>query len=395
MIYLDNHATTPVDPRVVEAMLPYLSEAFGNAASGHAYGWNALEAVDEARRHVATLANADPSEIIFTSGATESDNLAIKGVVEKAPASKRHIITSTVEHPAVADTLAYLAKRDVEVTELPVSPSGLIDPADVEAAIREDTLLVTIIAAQNEIGTVQPLAAIGAITRRRGVLFHTDAAQAFGRIPIDVQAMSIDLASLSGHKMYGPKGIGALFVKRKRPPRVRLAPQLHGGGHERGLRPGTLAVPGIVGFGVAAKLALENLTEEALRLRSLRDRLLGGLENALEDIEVHGDLEARLPGNLNLSFRHVHGEALVSALKRLAVSSGSACATGGMEASPVLQAIGVSPEMAHAALRFGIGRFNTEAEIDIAIDEVTRVVRRLREISGHPTPAPTSSRDAG
>jgi cysteine desulfurase len=380
-IYMDNHATTRVDPRVVEAMLPYLTEEYGNAASRtHAYGWRALEAVTKARTRVARLVNADPKEILFTSGATESNNLAIRGLLRAASGRGDHLVTAATEHPAVLDVVHDVEEQGIRVTVLPVDRQGRVDPAAVAAAITPRTVLVTLMAANNEVGTLLPVAEVGAICHERGVTFHTDAAQAVGKVPIDVQAMNVDLLSISAHKMYGPKGTGALYVRRKNP-RVVLEPILAGGGQERGLRPGTLNVAGIVGLGVAAEIAGAALPGEATRLRTLRDRLEAGLLARVADIVVNGHEDQRLPHNLNVSFAGVEGEALLLALDGVAVSSGSACTSEKREPSHVLKAMGVSDTMAQTSLRFGLGRFNTEAEVDDVIGRVAEAVARLREIS--------------
>jgi len=400
-VYMDYHATTPVDPRVLEAMLPYFTEIFGNAASrSHVFGWEAEAAVEEARHQVAAAMNAGDKEIVFTSGATESDNLAIFGVARLYAAKGRHIVTAATEHHAVLDPCKALEREGYEVTWLAPDRTGRISPDQVREALTERTLLVSLMLANNEIGTIHPVADIGAICRERGVLFHTDAVQGFGKIPFDVEAMRVDLASVTAHKIYGPKGVGALYVRGKAP-RVRLAPLVQGGGHERGLRSGTLNVPGIVGFGKAAEIAVEERAEEARRLRLLRGRLDGGIRERVEDvflngaplpaIDERGDLapgeeERRLPGNLNISFAGVEGEALLTSLKDLAVSSGSACTSASIEPSHVLRAIGVGDELAHASIRFGLGRFSTREEVDFAILAVEKAVRRLREM------APTSKR---
>ena len=429
-IYMDNHATTPLDPRVMEAMLPYLREDFGNAASrNHVFGWKAEAAVEKARKQVAELIGASDKEIVFTSGATESDNLAIKGVVEFYRDKGDHVITATTEHKAVLDTckrlerirqerldelkmlrlsqlsgedvtqenLAELAtKYDVEndetyrrwaalptggarVTYLDVEKDGRVDLGKLEAAMTDKTVLVSIMLANNEIGVVQPIAEIGRLCRRRGVLFHCDAVQGIGKVPFDVEAMQVDLASISAHKMYGPKGVGALYVRRK--PRVRLAPIIDGGGHERGMRSGTLNVAAIVGFGAAAEVAQRELADEAQRLLRLRDRLHQAIAKRLQHVYVNGSMEHRLPGNLNISFAFVEGESLLMALKDVAVSSGSACTSASLEPSYVLRALGIGEELAHTSIRFGIGRFNTEEEIDYVVDLVGKSVERLRELS--------------
>lgn len=429
-IYMDNHATTPMDPRVMEAMRPYLEEDFGNASSrNHAFGWKAEGAVEKARKQVGALIGASDKEIVFTSGATESNNLALKGVMEFYRSKGDHVITLTTEHKAVLDTCKRLERQRAErleelrwmrlaelqsepvtadnagalalkhdldndpvlekwagmittgarVTYLPVKPDGRVDLAALEAAITDKTVLVSIMLANNEIGVVQPIAEIGKLCRSRGVLLHVDAVQGVGRVPFDVEAMNVDLASLSGHKLYGPKGVGALYVRRK--PRVRLAPLMDGGGHERGMRSGTLNVAAIVGFGKAAELALAEREAEGARLGALRQRLHDKLFTALDHLAVNGSLEHRLPGNLNVSFAYVEGEALMMAIKDVAVSSGSACTSASLEPSYVLRALGVDEELAHSSIRFGIGRFNTEEEVDFVADLVIRKVRKLREMS--------------
>lgn len=380
-IYLDNAATTPVDPRVLEAMMPYLTDHFGNAAShSHAFGWEAEEAVEGARKQIARLIDVNAREIFFTSGATESNNLAIKGVAAAYRAKGNHIVTTAIEHKAVLDVCKVLERDDVETTILPVDRGGILDPAAVGAAIRDTTILVSVIHANNEIGVVQDIAAIGRICKERGVIFHTDAVQAVGKIPFDAQALGVDLVSISGHKIYGPKGVGALYVRRKNP-RVSLTPLIDGGGHEQGIRSGTLNVPGIVGMGKAAELCRLEMAEEARRIEALRDRLRDSILSRLDEVTVNGDLERRLPGNLNLSFAYVEGEALTMSLKGIAVSSGSACTSASLEPSHVLKALGVSEELAHASIRFSIGRFNTAEEIERVADTVVEKVGRLRELS--------------
>ncbi len=380
-IYMDNQATTPVDPRVLEAMLPYFGERFVNAASrNHQFGWDAEEAVDNARKQVAALINAHPKEIVFTSGATESDNLALKGVAEMYGQKGDHIITCVTEHKAIIDSAKHLEKQGVRVTFLPVERNGLIDLDDLERAITDKTILISIMTANNEVGVVQDIREIGRIARERGVLFHTDAVQAVGKIPFDVQAMNVDIASLSAHKMYGPKGVGALYVRRRNP-RVLLTPIIDGGGHERGMRSGTLNVPGIVGFGRAAELSMNELEDESRRLGALRDRLLARLREKLDEIYINGDMERRIPGNLNISFAYVEGESLLMGIDDVAVSSGSACTSASLEPSYVLKALGVGEDLAHTSIRFGLGRFNTEDEVDYVADKVTGTVQRLRELS--------------
>lgn len=377
-IYLDHHATTPVDDRVFAAMKPYFTEVFGNPASvSHQYGWEADAAVQQARETLAKAIQAEPEEIVFTSGATEANNLAIKGVAEAYFAKGRHLITVQTEHNAVLDPCRYLESLGFEVTYLPVQPDGLVDGQVLEQAIRPDTILVSVMAANNEIGVLQPIAQIGAICHQHHVLFHTDAAQAIGKIPLDVQAMQIDLMSLTAHKVYGAKGIGALYVRRRNP-RVQLAPQLHGGGHERGLRSGTLYTPQIVGFAEAVKLALADMQPESQRLQQLRDRLWHHLQ-VLDGMTLNGHPTQRLSGNLNISIAGVDGQALLLGLQpTIAVSSGSACTSATIEPSHVLTALGRSPELAYASIRFGIGRFNTEDEIDRAAETVIATVRSLR-----------------
>ncbi|MBK9264714.1 MAG: IscS subfamily cysteine desulfurase [Polyangiaceae bacterium] len=381
-IYMDYHATTPVDPRVIEAMLPYFNVKFGNAASrSHIFGWTAEEAVTRSRELVAKLIGAtNPKEIVFTSGATESNNLAIKGVADFYKEKGNHIITTVIEHKAVLDTCKRLEKQGFEVTYLPVGKSGIVDPDDVAKAIKDKTILVSVMLANNEVGTVQPIKEIGAITRKRGVLLHSDAVQGVGKVPFDVEAMNVDLASITAHKMYGPKGVGALYVRRSKP-RVRVAAQMDGGGHEFGMRSGTLNVPGIVGFGKAAALMLDEGKAESERLFGLRERLRTKLGTALDEIFVNGSLEHRLPGNLNISFAFVEGEALIMAIKDVAVSSGSACTSASLEPSYVLHAMGVGDDLAHSSIRFGLGRFTTEEEVDYVADLVTSKVRKLRDMS--------------
>jgi cysteine desulfurase len=380
-IYMDNHATTPLDPRVLEAMLPYFTEKFGNAASrNHSFGWVAEEGVEEAREQVAKLVGATPKEIIFTSGATESDNLAIKGVAEMYREKGNHIVTAVTEHKAVLDTCKRLEKYGYRVTYLPVQKDGLIDLDDLKRALDDKTVLVTIMAANNEIGVLQPWAEIGKLCRERGVLFHTDAVQAAGKVPLDVNKDNIDLASISGHKIYGPKGVGALYVRRKNP-RVQLAAIIDGGGHERGMRSGTLNVPGIVGLGKAAAICKEEMPQESCRLAGLRNRLKERITSRLDEVYVNGSMEHRLPGNLNISFAYVEGESLLMGIHDVAVSSGSACTSATLEPSYVLKALGTGDDLAHSSIRFGIGRFNTEAEIDYVADRVCETVERLRELS--------------
>jgi len=377
-IYLDHNATTPVDPRVRDAMLPWLGERFGNAASrSHRFGWEAEEAVEQARARVAALLGADPREIVFTSGATESNNLALKGLAEAREGGGGHVVSSPTEHPSVLDTLAWLQTRGVAVTLLPVDRHGRVSPGDVEAALRADTFLVTLMAAQNEIGTLHPVREVGAVCARRGVLFHCDATQALGKVPFDAARDGVHLASLTAHKMYGPKGCGALYVRR-RDPEVRLRIQMHGGGHERGLRSGTLNVPGIVGLGAAAELGAREREEEAARCRALRDALLARLRAALPDLALNGHPTERLPGNLHVSIPGVESEALMLALPELAVSSGAACSSGSLEPSPTLRAIGLPPDLARCPVRFGIGRSTSAAEVERAAALVAEAAVRLR-----------------
>jgi cysteine desulfurase len=380
-IYMDNHATTPVDPRVLEVMLPYFGGDFGNAASrNHVFGWRAEEAVELAREEVAALIGANEKEIIFTSGATESNNLAIKGVAEFYQSKGDHIVTAVTEHKAVLDSCKALERKGLKVTYLPVGKDGRVDPAEVESAITDRTILITIMLANNEVGTVQPVAEIGRIAHARGVIFHCDAVQGVGKIPVDVEAMNIDLLSLTAHKLYGPKGVGALYVRRKNP-RVRLSPIIDGGGHERGMRSGTLNVPGIAGLGKATAIARAEMPVESVRILAMRERLRNRLDRELEAVYLNGSLEHRLPGNLNVSFAYVEGESLLMGLKDVAVSSGSACTSASLEPSYVLRALGVGEDLAHTSIRFGIGRFNTEEEVDYVADLVIENVNRLREMS--------------
>jgi cysteine desulfurase len=379
-IYMDNHATTPVDPRVVEAMLPYFTQVFGNAASrSHSFGWTAEKAVETARDEVGALIGASGKEIVWTSGATESDNLAIKGAAEFHKDRGNHIITSEIEHKAVLDTCKRLEKEGFEVTYLPVDKDGLVRAEAVRAAMTDKTTVVSIMLANNEIGTVNPVNEIGAVVKERGALFHIDAVQGVGKIAFDVNEARADLVSLSAHKMYGPKGIGALYVRRK--PRVRITAQIDGGGHERGMRSGTLNVPAIVGFGKAAEIARTEMATEAARLFKLRERLREGIQAEVKDSVVNGSMEHRLPGNLNISFPYVEGEAMLMGLKDVAVSSGSACTSASLEPSYVLRALGVAEEMAHTSIRFGLGRFNTEEEVDHVVKLVVDKVKKLRELS--------------
>jgi cysteine desulfurase len=380
-IYMDNHATTQMDPRVLQAMLPYFTEKFGNSASrNHPFGWAAEEGVETARAQIAKLIGATTKEIIFTSGATESDNLAIKGVAEMYKEKGNHIITAVTEHKAVLDTCKRLEKNGYRVTYLPVQKDGLVDLDELKRAIDEKTILVTIMAANNEIGVVQPLAEIGKICRERGVLFHSDGVQAIGKIPVDVNKQNIDLLSITGHKLYGPKGVGALYVRRKNP-RVQISAIIDGGGHERGMRSGTLNVPGIVGLGKACALAMEEMAAESGKMAGLRDRLRDRIMGRLDEVFINGSWEHRLPGNLNISFAYVEGESLLMGINDIAVSSGSACTSATLEPSYVLKALGTGDDLAHSSIRFGIGRFNTEAEVDYVADRVVETVSRLRELS--------------
>ncbi len=394
-IYMDNHATTPVDPRVLEEMLPFFTETFGNAGSRtHPFGWEAERAVETARERIARLIGAKPKDIVFTSGATESDNLALQGAIEFYREKGNHIVTQVTEHKAVLDTCRALERKGLAtVTYLPVDRHGLVDPDDVRKAITDKTVLVSIMFANNEIGTVQPLAEIGKITREKGVLFHTDAVQGVGKLPLDVEAWNIDLLSLTAHKIYGPKGIGALYVRSKGP-RVRLSPLIHGGGQERGMRSGTLNVAGIVGFGKACELCREGMADESQRILALRERLREALWGALDELYLNGHPTRRLPGNLNVSFAYVEGESLLMGLNgsvhpiaagagepAIAVSSGSACTSATLEPSYVLKALGVGDDLAHTSIRFGLGRFNTQEEVDYVAQRVVSEVRRLRELS--------------
>ena len=380
-IYFDNHATTQVDPRVVQAMLPYFTEKFGNAASRNSpFGWAGEEAVENARVQVASLIGATPKEIIFTSGATESDNLMIKGVAEMYREKGNHIITQAIEHKAVLDTCKRLEKDGFEVTYLPVQRDGRVDPEDVRKAITPKTILITIMYANNEIGVINPIVEIGKIAKERGIFFAVDGVQAVGKIPVDVQKDNIDLLAISAHKIYGPKGVGALYVRRRNP-RVQLSAIIDGGGHERGMRSGTLNVPGIVGLGAACEIAQKEMTEEAARLGKLRDRLRAGLEAKLDEVFINGSMEHRLPNNLNMSFAYVEGESLLMGINDIAVSSGSACTSATLEPSYVLKALGVGEDLAHTSIRFGLGRFNTEEEVDYVTDKIVTVVKKLRELS--------------
>jgi cysteine desulfurase len=380
-IYMDNHATSPLDPRVLAAMMPYLTNKFGNAASrNHSFGWEAEQAVETAREQIAQLIGATAKEIIFTSGATESNNLAIKGIAEMYRERGNHIITQVTEHKAILDTCKRLEKHGYRVTYLPVKADGLIDLDDLRRAIDEKTILVSIMAANNEIGVLQPIREIGKLCHEKGVLFHTDAVQALGKVPVNVIADNIDVLSLSGHKINGPKGVGALYVRRRNP-RVQIAAQIDGGGHERGMRSGTLNVPGIVGLGKACEIAYEEMDTEAAYLRGLRDRLKEKLESELDYIHVNGSMEHRLPGNLNVSFVYVEGESLLMGINDVAVSSGSACTSATLEPSYVLKALGLGDDVAHSSIRFGLGRFNKQAEVDYVAAKVIDVVKHLRKLS--------------
>lgn len=380
-IYMDNHATTPMDQRVLEEMLPYFVEKFGNAASrNHEFGWIAEQAVEQARQRIAQLIGATSKEIIFTSGATESSNLAIKGIAEMYREKGNHIITQVTEHKATLDTCKRLEKYGFRVTYLPVQKDGRIDMDDLSRAMDDKTILVTIMAANNEIGVLQPIDEIGKLCKERGVLFHTDAVQITGKLPFNVAKSGVDLASISGHKIYGPKGVGALYVRRKNP-RVQLVAQIDGGGHERGMRSGTLNVPGIVGLGKACEIAMQEMPEEIKRLGSMRDGLREKIFGELDEVYVNGSLEHRLPGNMNISFAYVEGESLLMGINDIAVSSGSACTSATLEPSYVLKALGAGDDLAHSSIRFGIGRFNTQAEVDYVASRVIDTVKRLRELS--------------
>ena len=380
-IFMDYHSTTPVDPRVLDEMLPFFSKQFGNAASrNHSFGWEAEKAVEQAREQIARLIHCDPKEIVITSGATESNNIAIKGIVEMYHDKGNHIITAVTEHKAILDTAKRLEKKGLEVTYLTVNKDGKIDPDAVLAAITDKTILISIMMANNEIGVIQPVAEIGRIAKEKGVLFHTDAAQSVGKIPVDVEAMGIDLMSLSAHKMYGPKGIGALYVRKKNP-RVRVAPLIDGGGHERGMRSGTLNVPSIVGFGKACAIAEAEMKQEGERLSRLRDRLQAIIFNELDEVYLNGHATDRLPHNLNVSFAFVEGESLLMGVNDVALSSGSACTTATLEPSYVLRALGVGSDLAHSSIRFGLGRFNTEEEVDYVGKRIVETVKRLRAMS--------------
>jgi cysteine desulfurase len=380
-IYMDYHATTPMDPRVFEAMKPYFLQTFGNAASrNHSFGWEAEEAVEKSRKQIASLIGATAKEIVFTSGATESNNLALKGVAEMYAEKGNHIITAATEHKAILDTCKRLEKHGVRVTYLPVQTNGLVDLEQLQAAITDKTILISIMYANNEIGVIQPIAELGKIAKSRGVLLHTDATQAVGKVPVNVIKDNVDLMSLSGHKMYGPKGVGALYVRRKSP-RVQITAQMDGGGHERGMRSGTLNVPGIVGLGEACALCQAEMPEESKRMAFLRDKLMHKLQSELDETYINGTMEHRLPNNLNISFAYVEGESLLMGINDIAVSSGSACTSATLEPSYVLKALGAGDDLAHSSIRFGLGRFNTEEEVDYVAAKVIDVVKKLRELS--------------
>ena len=380
-IYMDNHATTPVDPRVFQAMTPYFTGTFGNAASrNHSFGWEAEEAVEKARKQIASIIGATAKEIVFTSGATESNNLAIKGVAEMYAEKGNHIITAATEHKAVLDTCKRLEKDGLRVTYLPVQQNGLVDLDQLREAITDKTILITVMYANNEIGVLQPITEIGKMARERGVLLHTDATQAVGKVPVDVNKENIDILSISAHKMYGPKGVGALYVRRRNP-RVQLTAQIDGGGHERGMRSGTLNVPGIVGLGAACEFAQKGMPEESKRMAYLRDKLKDRLLAGLDEVYINGTMEHRLPNNLNISFAYVEGESLLMGINDVAVSSGSACTSATLEPSYVLKALGAGDDLAHSSIRFGLGRFNTEEEVDYVAAKVVDVVKKLRELS--------------
>jgi len=380
-IYMDNHATTPMDPRVFEAMKPYFLEAFGNAASrNHSFGWEAEEAVEKSRKQIASLIGATAKEIVFTSGATESNNLALKGVAEMYAEKGNHIITAATEHKATLDTCKRLEKHGVRVTYLPLQTNGLVDLDQLQAAMTDKTILISIMYANNEIGVIQPIAELGKIAKSKGALLHTDATQAVGKVPVNVIKDNIDLMSLSGHKMYGPKGVGALYVRRKSP-RVQITAQMDGGGHERGMRSGTLNVPGIVGLGEACALCQAEMPEESKRMAFLRDKLMHKLQSELDETYINGTMEHRLPNNLNISFAYVEGESLLMGINDIAVSSGSACTSATLEPSYVLKALGAGDDLAHSSIRFGLGRFNTEEEVDYVAAKVIDVVKKLRELS--------------
>ncbi|HEX9284092.1 MAG TPA: IscS subfamily cysteine desulfurase [Nitrospirales bacterium] len=380
-IFMDNHSTTPMDPRVLDAMLPYFVEKFGNAASrNHHFGWEAEEAVEQARKQIAKLIHCDAKEIVFTSGATESDNLALKGVVEMYKEKGDHVVTCTTEHRAVLDTCKALEKRGIKVTYLPVGKDGRVNPDEVRKAITDKTILISIMLANNEIGVLHPIVEIGKIAKEKGILFHCDATQGVGKIPVDVDALKVDLMSFTAHKIYGPKGVGALYV-RKKGPRVRLAPQIDGGGHERGMRSGTLPVPLIVGFGKACELCEQEMSAESKRIAAMRDRLQAQIMENLDECYLNGHPTERLPHNLNISFAYVEGEALLMGVKEIALSSGSACTSATLEPSYVLRALGVGSDLAHSSIRFGLGRFTTDEEVDYTAKRMVEAVKRLREMS--------------
>ncbi len=380
-LYMDNHSTTPMDPRVLETMLPYFIEKFGNAASrNHQFGWEAEEAVEHARKQIAKLIHCDAKEIVFTSGATESDNLALKGVVEMYKEKGDHVITCSTEHRAILDTCKSLEKRGIKVTYLPVEKDGRVNPDEVRKAITDKTILISIMLANNEIGTIHPIAEIGKIAKEKGILLHCDATQGVGKIPVDVEALKVDLMSFTAHKIYGPKGIGALYV-RKKGPRVRLVPQIDGGGHERGMRSGTLPVPLIIGFGKACELCEQEMPVESKRIAAMRDRLQTQIMKSLDECYLNGHPTERLPHNLNISFAYVEGEALLMGVKEIALSSGSACTSATLEPSYVLRALGVGSDLAHSSIRFGLGRFTTDEEVDYTAKRMVEAVTRLREMS--------------
>jgi cysteine desulfurase len=380
-IYMDYHATTPMDPRVFEAMKPYFMETFGNAASrNHSFGWEAEEAVEKSRKQIADLIGANTKEIVFTSGATESNNLALKGIAEMYAEKGNHIITAATEHKAILDTCKRLEKHGIRVTYLPVQTNGLVDLEMLKEAITDKTILISIMYANNEIGVIQPMAEIGKIAKAKGVLVHSDATQAVGKVPVNVIKDNIDLMSMSGHKIYGPKGVGALYVRRKSP-RVQITAQMDGGGHERGMRSGTLNVPGIVGLGEACAICNADMPAESKRMAYLRDKLRGKLESELDEVYINGTMEHRLPNNLNISFAYVEGESLLMGINDIAVSSGSACTSATLEPSYVLKALGAGDDLAHSSIRFGLGRFNTEEEVDYVAAKVIDVVKKLRELS--------------
>ena len=380
-IYMDNHSTTPMDPRVLEAMLPYFVEKFGNAASrNHQFGWEAEEAVENARKQIAKLIHCDAKEIVFTSGATESDNLALKGAVEMYKEKGDHIITCSTEHRAILDTCKSLEKRGIKVTYLPVEKDGRVNPDEVRKAITDKTILISVMLANNEIGTIHPIAELGKIAKEKGILLHCDATQGVGKIPVDVEALKVDLMSFTAHKIYGPKGVGALYV-RKKGPRVRLVPQIDGGGHERGMRSGTLPVPLIIGFGKACELCEQEMPAESKRIAAMRDRLQTQIMKSLDECYLNGHPTERLPHNLNISFAYVEGEALLMGVKEIALSSGSACTSATLEPSYVLRAMGVGSDLAHSSIRFGLGRFTTDEEVDYTAKRMVEAVKRLREMS--------------